>query len=59
MCLLENVEAKVFQYAVKRFVSLRGVGKSFVSMVSGAGDAGCRDGPQRSGGAGVVSEPES
>lgn len=34
-------------------------GNLFVFMVSGEGDAGRRDGTQRSGGAGVVSEPES
>lgn len=28
-------------------------------MLSGEGDAGCRDGAQRAGGAGVVPEPES
>lgn len=31
----------------------------FVLVLSGEGDAGCRDGAQRAGGAGVVPEPES
>lgn len=44
---------------MKCFVSLWDAGKSFVLMVSGEGDAGCRDRTQCSGGAGVVSEPES
>lgn len=33
--------------------------KVFVLVLSGEGDAGCRDGAQRAGGAGVVPEPES
>ena len=36
-----------------------GCWKSFVLLVSGEGDAGCGDGTQCSGGAGLVSEPES
>lgn len=41
------------------FFFLVGCWKSFVLLLSGEGDAGCRDGTQCSGGAGVVSEPES
>lgn len=33
--------------------------KVFVLVLSGEGDAGCRDGAERAGGAGVVPEPES
>lgn len=62
MCLLENAEGgKVFQCAGERFLFAWRAGKKkvFVLVLSGEGDAGCRDGAQRAGGAGVVPEPES
>lgn len=60
-CRLENAEDLFRGQSISACCEVSPVRclKSFVSTVSGEGDAGRRDGTQRSGGAGVVSEPES
>lgn len=53
-------EAKYFSVLGSAFFLLGVLEKKmFVLVLSGEGDAGCRDGAQRAGGAGVVPEPES
>ena len=57
---MENIDGgKVFQWAGQCSVLWWDAGNLSVLVLSGKGDAGCRDGAQRSSGAGVVPEPES